>query len=49
MCDLITTTGYIILYYTGYMCFNPPETKDREYIYVAFDGQFKDMNYLYKK
>ena len=25
----------------GYECFNTPKTKDREYLYVAFDGQLK--------
>ena len=32
MCDLIANYGY--------ECFNTPKTKDREYLYVAFDGQY---------
>ena len=29
----------------GYECFNTPETKDREYLYVAFDGQLSHKIY----
>ena len=40
MCDLIANYGF---WNYGYEYFNTPETKDREYLYVAFDGQLPPL------